>query len=265
MNGKPQIGLGYRRELAPWLQTRPAAVDCLEITAEHFFDGGETTLRQLRDRYPLYLHGLGLSLGTPEPLDEATLDRFANVARVARPVCVSEHIAFTRAGGVDLGHLNPVPRTRGSLATLAEHARRVSGRCDCPILLENIATPLDLGGEMDETGFLNELCERANCRLLLDVTNLFINSRNHGFDASGWLRRIDPARIVQLHVVGYAVRDGRHHDTHGARMQDDLLELVREVIEYAPVQSVILERDDRLDELEEIGDELVRLRSLVAS
>src|SRR5204862_4112506 len=102
---------GYRRELARWIAARPAEIGCLEITAEHFFDRDLGELRELRGGYPLFVHGLGLSLGTPGPMDRATLEAYARVVAAADPLYVTEHVAFTRTTEVDLGHLNPVAPT----------------------------------------------------------------------------------------------------------------------------------------------------------
>ena len=113
--------------------------------------------------------------------------------------------------------------------------------------------------EPDIVRFLGRLCERADCGLLLDVTNLYINSRNHGFDPRAWLRELDPRRIVQLHVVGYSVRDGRWQDSHAEPIQDDLRELVHDVLAYAPVRSIIIERDANFPPVEELAEELRKL------
>jgi hypothetical protein len=235
----------------------------VEITAEHFFDGGEPRLRDLARHFPLFVHGLGLSLGTAGPLDAATLEQFSRVARVAQPAWISEHVAFTRTAEVDLGHLNPLSPSEGALEILTSHARELIATCDGrPLILENITSHLRLQGDMTETEFLNRLCDRADCGLLLDVTNLFINSRNHGFDARAWLREIEPRRIVQLHVVGYTLSDGRYEDFHGQAIQDDLLDLVGEVLSYAPVQAVILERDANFEALDEIAADLRKLEAL---
>lgn len=253
------IGVGYRRELAQWIASRPPEVGCLEITAEHFFGAGKGQLRELSRDYPLFVHGLGLSLGTPGPLDQSTLDNFAAVVEAAKPEWISEHIAFTRTNEVDLGHLNPIRPSRETLAVLSDHAVEVSERCDRPLILENITSHLQLDGDLCETEFLNQLCERAGCGLLLDVTNLFINSRNHRFNAGRWLRELEPRHIIQLHVTGYSIRDGRWQDLHAEPIQDDLFELIREVLDYAPVQSIIIERDANFPCNDELIHDLKKL------
>jgi len=256
------IGLGYRRELAAWIDSKPRDVDCLEITAEHFFHGGEEHLTQLAKKFPLFVHGLGLSLGTPGPLDRQRLEQFARVVRLANPEWISDHIAFTRTAEVDLGHLNPVPPTREILSVIADHAREVSERCGKPMLLENITSHIQLTGDLSETDFLNQLCERANCGLLLDVTNLFINSRNHGFDALKWLHEIEPRHIRQLHIVGYSRAGERYTDSHSQPIQEELIELARAVVNHAPVQAIILERDEDLPATDELELEIAKLKRI---
>ena len=116
---------------------------------------------------------------------------------------------------------------------------------------------------MSEAEFLNELCEQADCGLLLDVTNLFINSNNHGFDAIKWLTEIDPVRITQLHVDGYATKNGRWKDNHTEAIQDEIFELVYEVLQRANLQAIIIERDDEFPSTDVIAQELCRLRELL--
>ncbi len=257
-----KTGVGYRRELAGWIDSGPAGVTCLEITAEHFYHGGERVLERLRRDFTLFVHGLGLSLGTPGPLDQERLAKFARVSELAQPTWVSEHIAFTRTPEVDLGHLNPVLPTRETARIIADHAREVAERCGRPILLENITSHARLEGELSEMEFLNEVCTRANCGLLLDVTNMFINSKNHDFDPVAWLRELDPARIKQLHIVGYSREGNRYTDDHAQPVQPELLDLARAVIEYASVEAIILERDANFPGSEALAVEIAKLVQL---
>jgi uncharacterized protein (UPF0276 family) len=259
------IGIGYRHELSDWVDAEPVEIDCLEITAEHFYGRGAQRLGQLAGRYHLFVHGLGLSLGTPGQIDPDRLERFAEVTAIANPDWVSEHVAFTRSVEADLGHLNPIPLTREFVKILSDHAREVSARCGKPILLENITSHLQLEGELSETDFLNELCGAADCGLLLDVTNLYINSRNHGFDPETWLRQIEPSLIQQLHIVGYSREGERFTDNHALPIQPELLDLARAVAEYANVKAVILERDSHFDDAAEITAEVRKLKRILAS
>jgi uncharacterized protein (UPF0276 family) len=134
--------------------------------------------------------------------------------------------------------------------------------CQRPLILENITFDLQIGGELSEPEFLNRLCESAKCGLLLDVTNLFINSKNHDFDAVHWLQEIDPAYIDELHIVGYTKDGNTYRDYHASKIQQDLMELLQIVLDYSPVKAIILERDDRLDEASEIANEISRIQSI---
>lgn len=260
---RKMIGVGYRRELSSWLATRPTDVDCLEITAEHFFHGGWRRVEELRRTYKLFVHGLSLSLGTPGRIDSQRLERFAQVVTAAQPEWISEHIAFTRIDGCELGHLTPVPPTREFARIIADHALELGEHCERPVILENITSHLRIDGELSEVDFLNEICTRARCGLLLDVTNLFINSRNHRFDPIAWLDALDVSTIRQLHLVGYAQEDGRYSDDHAHPVQPEILELATAVLERAPSCALILERDAAFPGDAAMTAEIAKLRNLL--
>jgi uncharacterized protein (UPF0276 family) len=259
----PLIGPGFRRPIADWILSCPSEISCVEVTAEHFFDTRhQRVLAGLARIYPLSVHGLGLSLGTPGRLDAQTLTKFVRVVRTADPKWISEHVAFTRTDEVDLGHLNPVACTPQSLEILSNHARELMDMAEKPLLLENITSFLPLPGDMPETEFLNRLCQDAQCGLLLDVTNLMVNARNHCFDPLEWLREIEPGFIRQLHVVGYSEANGVWSDRHAEPIQADLFALLEEVIRYAPVQSIIVERDVDFPSVKEFARELGTLETI---
>ncbi|WP_145209623.1 DUF692 domain-containing protein [Gimesia alba] len=255
----PLIGVGFRKPLADWVLSDPIELDCVEVTAEHFFDSDTSTLSQLAKDYLVSVHGLGLSLGTPGPLDNSTLRQFQRVADHANAKWITEHIAFTKTDDVDLGHLNPLPMTESSLTILADHAREVMDRCQRPLLLENITSYLRIPGDYTEPEFLNRLCERAGSGLLLDVTNLLINGQNHCFDPVKWLHEVEPDFIRQVHIVGYSIQNGIYHDRHCEPIQDNLYDLLSEVVRYAPVEAVILERDMAIPAPTDLSAELLRL------
>jgi uncharacterized protein (UPF0276 family) len=150
------------------------------------------------------------------------------------------------------------------LKVIASHAREISDRCGKPILLENITSHVWLTGDLSETDFFNKLCERADCGLLLDVTNLFINSRNHDFDAVKWLREIEPRHILQLHIVGYSRTGGRYADSHAAPIQEELIELAQAVVRHAPVKAIILERDEDFPDVAGLEAEVAKLQRIRA-
>jgi len=265
-----RIGVGYRKELIPWLSRQPDRLSCVELTAEHFYDSPKRMAafsewrHRSRNHLSCFVHGLGLSLGTPGPLDAGRLNQFAQVVDACGADWISEHVAFTRTHETDLGHLNPVPPTRESVKIMAEHALELSARCKKMLLLENITSHVQLQGELSETDFLNELCRLAQCGLLLDVTNLYVNSKNHGFDPIKWLNELEPKTIQQLHIVGYSRRNGRFIDDHSKPVQPELLNLAREVIRFTPIKAIILERDADFPVDSELDIELTKLEGLCA-
>jgi len=256
----PLVGIGYRPPIAGWIESCPPEIECLEVTAEHFYKRGVLKLQELAQHFPMMVHGLGLSLGTPGPLHPDELEWFAAVVETTDPLWVSEHTGFRRTADFELGHFNPVCPNEETVALFVDHLATLQDRIKKPVILENITTQLQVRGTLAETEFLNRICEQAGCGLLLDATNLYVNSRNHKFDPRMWLRDIDPQYIVQLHVVGYSYQDGQWHDLHQQAIQQDLWALIREVLEYAPVQAVILERDDNFPPASELAAELKALK-----
>lgn len=267
----PLVGIGYRAPISGWIESSPPEIECLEITAEHFYKRGALKLQHLAQarkllhlaqRFPLMVHGLGLSLGTPGPLEPNELEWFAHVVETADPLWASEHVGFRRTADFDLGHFNPVCPNEEAVALFVDHVSTLQDRINKPVILENITTHLQVRGTLAETEFLNRICERAKCGLLLDVTNLFVNSLNHGFDPLAWLHDLDPQYLVQLHVVGYTYAGGRWHDLHSEAIQEDLKSLIREALKYADVRAIILERDDNFPPTSELSEELKTLKQI---
>lgn len=256
--------VGYRRPLKSWIESNPKLLTALEVTAEHFFDDQEI-LYELKKGYPISVHGLGLSLGSEIDIDQDVLRSFRKVADAANAQWISEHLAFTKTKEVDLGHLNPVIPNKRNLEKIRDRCRRVIDFCQRPLLLENITTHINLPGELGEAEFLNELCEQAQISTLLDITNLFINSRNHMFDPFDWIRQLNPKHIKQVHLVGYSKQDNKFFDNHGSAIQSELWDIFEFVIKYATIDCAIIERDLNLPAIEELETDLKKMQTLSAN
>ena len=256
--------VGYRRPLKSWIESNPKLLTALEVTAEHFFDDQEI-LYELKKGYPISVHGLGLSLGSEIDIDQDVLRSFRKVADAANAQWISEHLAFTKTKEVDLGHLNPVIPNKRNLEKIRDRCRRVIDFCQRPLLLENITTHINLPGELDEAEFLNELCEQGQISTLLDITNLFINSRNHMFDPFDWIRQLNPKHIKQVHLVGYSKQDNKFFDNHGSAIQSELWDIFEFVINYATIDCAIIERDLNLPAIEELETDLKKMQTLSAN
>lgn len=221
---------------------------------------GLRDLRHLCDAVPVLLHGIGLSLGSTGGLEPARLDHVARVVEAVEPPWFSEHIAFTRADGVEIGHLMPLPFTREAVETVAGNVaalkRAIPG---VPIALENIAYTFILpGAEMTEAAFVRAVLEEADCSLLLDLENVHANSRNHGFDPVAYLETLPLERVVEVHLAGGAVREGEYADTHTRPVPEESWKLLEWLAPRANVRAVIIERDDNLPPFAELLAEVRR-------
>ncbi len=260
-------GYSYRRSYAAQTYAHRERIDVLEIVADHFFSPSRDCARELdllAEHFTLLPHGLDLSLGSADGLNEPYLERFAEIVHRSGAPWWSEHIAFTRAGGVSIGHLAPLPFTHEALDVLArniERARRAIG--DVPCVLENIAAPVVLAGaEMDEPAFLTELVARTGCQLLLDVENVHANALNFGIDPEAYLDALPAQAVVQLHVAGGEWNGSSYVDSHACAVSDDVWRLVARAFERFPVRAVVIERDEALPPFEDLIDEIEHARAL---
>ena len=262
------VGIGYRNAFQATLFEHREEIEFLEIIADHYFEPAtaqRAELELLKNNFPLVPHGLALSLGSAEGVDKAYLRNFAKVVERVQPAWCSDHIAFTRAGGVDIGHLTAIPKTRTSLQVLRENIQRVRDAVPVPLILENITESLRYpGDEFSDAEFLGEICEQNNIGLLLDVTNLYINSINYGYCALRVVERLPIDRIVQLHFSGGHMEEGIWVDSHSSETPSEVWDLLGEVLSRATVRGVVLERDENIPPLRSLMPELHRVRGLFA-
>ncbi len=258
-------GLGYRPPFRADLFANRARVDFLEIIADHYFDALPEKLRELdllRAHFPVVAHGLDLSIGSAEGIDHAYLDKFAALIERIEPPWWSEHLCFTRAGGINIGHLAALPHTREALDVVARNVETVRKRIKAPLVLENITTVVRVpGAEMDEPEFLTRALDATGCGWLCDVANLYTNAVNHGVDIDATFERWPWDRLVQIHYAGGRWRDGVLIDSHDAATSEAVWALYDRIVARAPVKGVILERDERLPPFGELLDEVERARA----
>jgi uncharacterized protein (UPF0276 family) len=265
----PQLGLGigWRPELALLIERR-ADLGFVEVIAEDLDPRGPlpAPVRRLRERgVQVVPHGVALSLGGAERPDPRRLDALGRLARWLGAPLVSEHLAFVRAGGLESGHLLPLPRTRAALEIVVENVRRARDALPVPLALENVASLFEWpGGEMGEADFLAEVLERADVPLLLDVENVYANARNHGFDALAFLERLPLGRLAYVHVAGGALRRGLYHDTHCDAVPALVLDLLEELAARVPLPGAMLERDGAFPPDAELNAELDGIARAVA-
>lgn len=265
--GRPLVGLGYWPELFGRLSGEPGLVEVWEHTVDDYLGDGPSlrALAALADSGPVVLHSLGLSVGSAEATADAQiLDALRAVVRAAHATELSDHLAFTRAGGRSLGHFAPIWRVPEALELTAANVDRIQHELGVRLVLENVAPEFDPGGELGTAQFLGELVARTGCGVLLDITNLTLSEANGFCDADAELAALDLDAVCGVHLAGGVEQDGRFLDAHAFPVAEADLERLRRLLPALPhCTSVVIERDDRREALTEITADLRRLRAVL--
>ncbi len=258
-------GLGLRRSFLAELDSVPAATlpDFFEIAPENWIGLGGRYARDLRaltERHCFVTHGLSLSIGGPAPLDIAFLQRLRKFLDSHQIATYSEHLSYTG----DAGHLYdllPIPMTEAAADYVAARVRQVQDILGRRIALENVSTYAAPGSEMSELDFVCQVLEKADCDLLLDVNNIFVNSINHGFNADSYLRSLPAQRIRYAHIAGHFVEaEDLRIDTHGDDVCADVWAFLRTAYEHFGTFPTLLERDFNIPALPELLAEMSIIR-----
>lgn len=262
-------GLGLRRAfIGPLTEHPPESVDFYEIAPENWMRiGGKLgkQLRTLTERFPFVCHGLSLSLGGPAPLDEEFLTELKTFLDRHHIRLYSEHLSYCGDDG-HLYDLMPIPFTKEAVKYTAERIIRTQEILERRIAIENISYYAAPGKELEEIDFLNAVLEEADCDLLLDINNIYVNSVNHGYDAEAFLSAIPAHRIAYAHVAGHYVEAVDFLvDTHGATVIDPVWRLLSMAYEKFGVFPTLLERDFNIPPLSELLSEVQRIRALQAA
>lgn len=245
-----------------FMQSLPA-LSFIEVHSEnHFGLGGlpYAVLIELREHYPLALHGVGLSLGSAGALALDHLERLRALVERVEPALVSEHLSWSARQGQYLHDLLPMPFTEESIEVLVSHIVQVQDALRRPLLVENVSSYVRFADDqMPESIFVREICQRAGCQLLLDITNLYINANNHSFDALSYLADLAPASIGQLHLSGHQARvieqaSGAPElvllDTHDSAISAPVWQLYGEALKRFGARPTLIEWDSQLPSLD---------------
>ncbi len=265
-------GIGLKDDHALPLLDGAAAVDFLEVHAENCMLAGGPRLRRLerlRERLPLSIHGVGLSIGGAAPLDEAHLDALDALQRRFEPRWFSEHLAWSSHGGAFLADLLPVPYDDATLARVCEHVDRVQTRLRRPMLLENPSSYVEFeASTMDEGSFIAEVVRRTGCGLLLDVNNAYVSGVNHGRDPWALVEVLPAHAIGEIHLAGFAedrdeAGDRLLIDHHGAPVDRAVWQLYERCIARFGAVPTLIERDNDVPPLPVLAAEAARARELM--
>ena len=260
-------GLGLRRELIPALSVgKPEVIDFFEIAPENWMEVGGTigkAFRTITEKTPLVCHGLSLSLGGPAPLDEVFLQKLRAFLDLHGVGLYTEHLSYCSDDG-QLYDLMPIPFTAEAVEYVAQRVRQTQEVLGRRIAVENASfyakSPID---EMSELEFVNAVVERADCWLHLDVNNVYVNSINHKYDPREFIRGVDAARVVYMHMAGhYQESEDLLVDTHGADVIDPVWDLLDFTYRHIGVKPTLLERDFNIPPLENLVSEVGRIASL---
>lgn len=260
------IGLGLRRELARNTLSSKGLIDWLEIVPENYMDLGGTARNRLDEAlesFPIVTHGVNLSIGSTDELNCDYLASLKVLLDYLDAPWWTDHLCFTSVGGAYMHDLLPLPFSREAVNHVAGRVKAVERLIGRPLLLENISYYMDIpGSQMNEAQFLGEVLEKADCGLLLDVNNVYVNSINLNFDPYEYLDSIPLKRTVQIHVAGHSYVDEIIIDTHGAPVIEPVFELLAYVLKKTQVKAVMLERDQNYPDFDEILSELNLIRGM---
>ena len=263
--GAAGVGIGLRAPHGREILERRPALDFVEVHSENYFGGAAAaSLERVRRDYPVTLHGVGLSLGSADALDERHLEKLDALARRIEPAFVSEHLSWTSVGARHANELLPLPFTREAVEHLSDRIAVAQERLGRTLLLENVSAYHEFApAEMTEWEFVSQVVRRSGCALLLDLNNVFVNAANFGFDARDYLAAIDPACVAQYHLGGFEREDALLIDTHGARVADGVWSLYRDALERIGPRPTLIEWDTQLPALDVLLAEAQAARDIL--
>ena len=261
------LGLALRPPHHAALFAERPALGYLEVISENFLGPASLPRERLlraRAQFPIVLHGVGLNLLGHAPLDETYLDALCRLADLVDAPFVTDHLCWTGAHGLSHHDLLPVPFVPALVELAAERAFYVQRRLGRPFGVENLSSYVDFTrSTMTEWEFVSAVVREAGCGLLLDVNNVYVSSRNHGFDANDYLRAMDFSRVLQVHVAGHSREpDGTLVDTHDHPVTDDVWALYARAWEMGGPFPTLLEWDERIPSLDEALAVLARARTV---
>jgi uncharacterized protein (UPF0276 family) len=260
------IGIGLRApHFGAILRDRPA-VDWFEVLSENYMDTGGRpawVLGQVCERYPVALHGVSLSIGSTDPLDRSYLRKLKALAERTRARWVSDHLCWTGVLGRNTHDLLPLPYDEATLRHVTSRVRQAQEELERPLVLENPSSYLTFASSsMSEWEFLARLAEGADCGLLLDVNNVYVSARNHGFDAEAYVDAIPADRVVQYHLAGHTDKGTHLLDTHGGKAVDAVWALYARASARTGLVSTLFEWDEAIPSLEEVREEAAKAAPL---
>jgi uncharacterized protein (UPF0276 family) len=260
-------GLGLRSShYQEIFETRPD-VPWFELLSDNYMAAGGLPIQraeQIRQNYPVTLHGVGMSLGSADPLNFEYLKRLKNLAEHLQPTYVSDHIAWVSVAGQYTHDLLPLPYTQDMLQHLNDRIQQVQDFLGRTILIENPSSYLTFtSSDMSEAEFIKQLCVSSGCELLLDVNNVYVSAQNHGFDAAGYLAALPADKVKEIHLAGYEEMSGYLFDTHGYQVREPVWQLYKTALERFGNVPTLIEWDADVPEFSTLLSEAKKAEQLM--
>jgi len=260
------FGLGLRVPHFQHVLDHKPSVDWFEVLSDNYMVAGgkpKYYLHKIREHYPMVMHGVSLSIGSTDPLNTDYLKKLKTLANEIQPEWISDHLCFTHKGDINSHDLLPLPYNDEALTHVVDRVKQVQDFLGRRILLENVSSYLTYNlSEITEWEFLNEIAIRADCHILLDINNIYVSARNHGFSADDYLSGINREHVRQFHLAGHTDCGDYLIDTHDHPVVDPVWELYTQALKrFGPI-STMIERDDHIPPFDELLAELDTARTL---
>ena len=260
------FGLGLRPEHYQEIVDAWPDVDWFEVISENYMvPGGKPLawLDQIREQYPMVMHGVSLSIGSVDGLNHDYLNNLKTLADRIEPAWFSDHLCWTGVDDINMHDLLPLPYTEEALNHIVPRLQQVQDKVNRPFVIENVSSYVTYNASaLSEWEFINAVAERADCGILLDLNNIYVSSFNHCFDPKAYIDAIDGSRVAQFHLAGHTHNGTHIVDTHDHPVADDVWELYAYAVEKFGAVSTMIERDDHIPPLAEVLDELTQARSI---
>lgn len=262
------IGVGLRPTHYPWLESHPEThTNWFEIISENFMNSEGRPLEvllQMREKFPIGMHGVSLSIGSSEEVSIDYLKRLKALIQKVDPILITDHFCWSQVPGENSHDLLPIPFTKEAINRVIDNVDKVQNFIGRPIALENISYYITYKcDEMSEDQFITEVCQKSGCGLLLDVNNVYVNSVNHRFDPYQFIDRLPLNSVRQIHIAGPSEEPGFLFDTHSTPAPDRVWELLKHVLSKKVKVPIIFEWDQDIPEFSILDSEVLKAKQLI--
>lgn len=260
------VGIGLRSCHYDYILNNLPKISWFEALTDNYLSGGPPLryLHAIREHYPLTLHGVGMSLGSSDPLNMPYLKKLKNLAEQIEPAYISDHLCWTSVNNHYLHDLMPLPYTEEVIQHLTERIIRVQDYLGCAILIENVSSYLNFQqNQMSEWDFITEITHRTDCYLLCDLNNIYVSSYNHNFEAKKYLQHLNSKRIKQFHLAGYSNKGSYLFDTHSESIHPPVWDLYRYAVNLFGNIPTLIEWDDQIPRFVDLENEVEKAQKIL--